>query len=191
MIGPAAVVTAAHVVHNTQYGGNYYIESGRVFPAYADGTTPYGSSSITKIILYDAWTDDNDNEYDWAIVELNSNIGDNVGWLGLKYQNATYNGTSISINGYPNTVNNNHTEVMYRSDGTISSSYTRLLRSNNTNLFNGMSGGPVYIYSNSSGYTAIAIATGGAKDSSGYYNRFVRITQDVYNDLVEYRSIRV
>lgn len=192
MIGPSAVATAAHVVYNTQYGGDYYAESGTVFPARADGSTPYGSSAITGIIVYDAWTDDNDVEYDWAIIELNSNIGDSVGWLGLRYQGSSYNDTSISINGYPSTVNGNTTRIMYRSDGTISSSYTRLLRSTDTNLIGGMSGGPVYIYSSSSGYTAIAIATSGVTTSSGSkYNRFVRITQDVYNDLVEYRSVRV
>lgn len=148
--------------------------------------------AITGIIVYDAWTDDNDAEYDWAIIELNSNIGDSVGWLGLRYQGSSYNNTSISINGYPSTVDGNTTRIMYRSDGTISSSYTRLLRSTDTNLIGGMSGGPVYIYSSSSGYTAIAIATSGVTTSSdSKYNRFVRITQDVYNDLVEYRSVRV
>ena len=192
MIGPSAVATAAHVVYNTKYGGDNYAESGIVFPARDDGSTPYGSSAITGIIVYDAWTDDTDAEYDWAIIELNSNIGDNVGWLGLRYQGGSYNGTSISINGYPSTVNGNTTRIMYRSDGTISSSYTRLLRSVDTNTNGGMSGAPIYIYSSSSGYTAIAIHSASAKTSSGLkFNLFVRITQDVYNDLVEYRSIRV
>lgn len=70
MIGPSAVATAAHVVYNTQYGGDNYAESGTVFPARANTSTPYGSSAITGIIVYDAWTDDNDAEYDWAIIEL-------------------------------------------------------------------------------------------------------------------------
>lgn len=44
MIGPSAVATAAHVVYNTQYGGDNYAESGTVFPARANTSTPYGSS---------------------------------------------------------------------------------------------------------------------------------------------------
>lgn len=192
MIGPSAVATAAHVVYNTNFGGDNYIESGKVYPAFADGSTPYGSAAITEIVLYNAWTEDHDIEYDWAIIELNSNIGNNVGWLGLKYQSDSYNGTSISINGYPSTVNGNLNRIMYRSDGTITGSYTRLLRSTNTNLFEGMSGGPVYIYSSNSGYTAIAIATSAVKTSSGSkYNRFVRITQEVYTELIKYRNKEV
>lgn len=198
MIGPSAVVTAAHMVYNIEFGGDNYIESGSVFPAHADNSNPYGSSNIIGVVVYDAWTDDNECEYDWAIIELDSNIGDNVGWLGLRYQESSYNGTSISINGYPKYVdidNDGHneiTQIMYRSDGKISSSYTRLLNSTDTNTNGGMSGGPVYIYSSNSGYTAIAIATGGGSTLSGStFNIFVRITKDVYNDLVEYRSIRV
>lgn len=198
MIGPSAVVTAAHMVYDTGFGGDNFIESGTVFPAHTDSSNPYGSSNIVGIIVYDAWTDDRDIEHDWAIIELDSNIGDNVGWLGLRYQSGSYNGTSISINGYPKYVDIDNdgddeiTEVMYRSDGTISSSYTRLLRSVDTNTGGGMSGGPIYYYSSSSGYTAIAIHSGSAKTSSGSkFNNFVRITKDVYNDLVEYRNRRV
>lgn len=198
MIGPSAVATAAHVVYNTEYGGDNFIESGTVFPAHADNSNPYGSSDIIGVVVYDAWTDDNNGEYDWAIIELNSNIGDNVGWLGLRYQGSSYNGTDISVNGYPKYVDIDNdgdediTEIMYRSNGTISSSYTRLLRSVDTNTGGGMSGGPIYINSGSSGYTAIAIHSGSSKTTSGSkFNLFVRITQDVYNDLVAYRSIRV
>ena len=192
MIGPSAIATAAHVVCNQDYGGDGFATSGTIIPARADSSYPYGSANITGIVVYDAWTDDRDIEFDWAIVELDSNIGDSVGYLGLRYQSSSYNGTSISINGYPNSVNSTTTRIMYRSDGTISNSYTGLLRSTDTNLIHGMSGSPVYIYSSSSGYTAIAIATGGATTILGSkYNRFVRITQDFYNDMVEYRNIRV
>jgi V8-like Glu-specific endopeptidase len=83
------------VVYNTEFGGDNYIENGSVFPAHADNSNPYGSSDIIGVVVYDAWTDDNDREYDWAIIELDSNMGDNVGWLGLRYQGSSYNGTSI------------------------------------------------------------------------------------------------
>ena len=192
MIGPSAVATTAHTIYNTAYGGDFFASSAIITPARADSSAPYGSASASQFVVYNFWTEDQDVEYDWAIIELNSNIGDSVGYLGLQYQSGSYAGKSVMLNGYPGQVNGVQTQIMYQSNGSISNSYDKLLRSTNTNVDSGMSGGPVYYHSETSGYTAIALIQGAVSTSSGTrYNRFVRITSEVYNDFVAYRNIRV
>ncbi len=184
MIGPNAVATCGHVIYsNSNYATNIVVT-----PARANNSTPYGTANATHYVMSTGWIDDGDSEYDWGIILLDSNIGESVGYLGLRWQSASYNNTNIIINGYPGTVGNNtNNKIMHYSTGKISSSATRILYSNNTNLDEGASGGPVYFYSSSSGYTAIAIAMGATSTS----NAFVRITEELYDIFVSYRNSRV
>lgn len=187
MIGPCAVATAGHVIYNIASGE--YIEDAVVFPARANTTNPYGSATAASFVIPAEFSEDGNNNYDWGIIELESNIGDTVGYMGLATKTSTYNGTSISLTGYPATVSGNTTRIMYRSDGTISNSSTYTLSSTDTNAFNGMSGGPVYVYKSDKGYTAIAIISRG--NNSGTKNIFTRITREVFDLFGTYRNIRV
>ncbi|MBQ6848029.1 MAG: trypsin-like peptidase domain-containing protein [Clostridia bacterium] len=195
MIGPSAVATLAHNVFNSDYGGNYFIKSGTVFPGYNDGNTPYGSAKIKNIIVYTPWLENFDKDYDLAILELDSNIGDKVGWLGLRYQEESYIGTAVNISGFPKHPNNFNVESMLMcfTKGTISLSTERVLRSNNTKTQGGMSGAPVCIYSEDSGNTVIALhrATAIVNSTGEEFNTFLRITKPFFWDLVAYRDIRV
>lgn len=184
MIGPNAVATCGHVIYSD---GNYATNIVAT-PARANSSAPYGTASATDYIMNTGWINDGDTEYDWGIILLDANIGDNVGYLGLRWQSASYNNKSIMINGYPGKVGNNTSnKVMYRSNGKISESKTRLLYSTDTNADGGMSGGPVYFYSSDTGYTAIGLIRGGNSSK----NTFVRITQEVYDLFVSYRNSRV
>ena len=75
--------------------------------------------------------------------------------------------------------------------GTISKSYEYILASKNTNTFDGMSGGPVYIHSTTYGYQSIGVASADIKISGVKYNGFTRITETLYDLLVEYKNFRV
>ncbi len=187
MIGPRAVATNGHVLYNPQY--DTYASNLVVYPAYSNSLTPYGSANATAYIMNEGWTDERNNEYDWAVIELDSNIGDSTGYLGLRWQGSSYNGTSFMSNGYPYEVNGYENYYMYCSTGTVTSSSDRKLKSNNTNSIDGMSGGPAYIYNESSGYVAIALISGGIV--GGTENGYVRITQEVYDLFVSYRNDRV
>ena len=194
MIGPAAVATAAHCIYGEDFGDDCIPTSITVIPApyyEANPSNPSISATATGFIVNGKWTNDFDPEYDWAIIKLNANIGNNVGWLGLRYQESSYNNTSIRAQGYPAIINGNFNTVMYYTDGTITSSQTRILRSTNTCTAGGMSGGPVYYYSSNTGYTAIALIKGAAPASSPTYNAFTRITEEVYDSFVSYRNYSV
>ncbi len=194
-IGPSTIVTAGHVAHNTNRTGNPFPTSMTVFPAYSNstaGSTPYGSANATSYIMSSNWVDNRSNDYDWAIVRLNSNLGDSVGHYGLRWQSASYNGTDINAHGYPGTVNGVANQFLYLTTGKISASFDKTLRSINTNIDRGMSGGPLYIYSSTYGYQAIGIISGAISSSNGTsYNRFTRIDQTLYNRMMEYADLRV
>ncbi len=187
MIGPRAVATCGHVVYSPNT--NTYASNVVVYPAYSDSITPYGSATGTAFLINEGWYEDNSSEYDWAVIELNSNIGDTVGYMGFRWQGSSYNGTNFMSNGYPALVGGTDNYYMYRSNGTVTTTYTRVLYSNNTNSAEGMSGGPVYIESETAGYVAIALISGGTQ--SGTNNTYIRITEEVYDLFVSCRNDRV
>lgn len=182
MIGPAAVATAGHAL----YSDGHYATNIVITPAKANDSAPYGSANGVFTMLPVEWTDDEDSNYDWGIIELSSNIGDNVGWLGLETKTSSYNNKSIRASGYPGKVGGQSKYTLYRTTGTICSSATHLLYSDDTNLSGGMSGGPLYYYNSNYGYTAIGIIIA---DTSSR-NIFVRFDSILYDVLLSYRNFR-
>ena len=183
MIGPAAVVTSGHVL----YSDGKYATNIVVTPARANSSSPYGSAEYSGVLVNSEWVEATNSDYDWGIIELETNIGDNVGWLGLETKTTSYNDKSIMANGYPKEVNNVIKHTMYRVNGTISSSGTYVLFSSDTPGVGGMSGGPVYYYKSGNGYTAIGLVMG--KSSSGK-TMIIRFTRSLYDLLVSYRDYR-
>lgn len=183
LIGPSTVATAGHVIYS---GGKFAVDI-VVIPARAGSSYPYGTAGYNGAVVSSGWYDNEDGNYDWGIIELDSNLGDSVGWLGLETKTTSYNGKSVMSNGYPKTVNGTTKHTMYRTNGTVSSSQTYKLYSQNTNAAGGMSGGPLYYYSSSTGYTAIGISTTGGSNSNGY----IRITRELYDIFLSYRNVRV
>lgn len=185
MIGPRAVATNGHVLYDPEH--NIYASNLVVYPAYSNSLTPYGSANATAYIMNEGWTDEHSSEYDWAVIELDSNIGDSTGYLGLRWQAASYNGTEFMSNGYPYEVDGYDNYHMYRSTGYVTSTTDRKLYSTGTNSIDGMSGGPAYIETEGD-YVAIALISGGTED--GTKNAYVRITQEVFDLFVSYRNDR-
>lgn len=196
MIGPNAVATCGHVLFNNKYGSDNsskdWIDSAIITPAMNTGITPepYGSANATYFHSNGQWLNNLNNEYDWGVIELDSNIGNKVGWLGLQYQSSSYTGDSIRVNGYPKL--NGTTKNLYRSTGTVSKSTSRLLYSQSNYTSDGDSGGPCYICLVDNGYTAIGITIGDiSEDPYGNYvieSCFRRIDKTLYNELVAYRT---
>lgn len=185
MIGPNSVATCGHCIYNTKYGGNNWATSVTVVPARANSSYPYGSATATNLEVGGNWANGADINDDWGVIRLNSNIGNNVGWLGLKTQTASYNGTSVKVNGYPGKVGGVTKYTMYRASGTVTTSLDRMLRSTNINNTGGMSGGPMYIYSSEYGYQAIAFTRG----ETSSYNSYVRLDSWIFNKFKSYINL--
>lgn len=194
MIGPNAVATCGHLLCNDKYGEDReswaWIKSAKVTPAMNTGKNPepYGTANATNFICGRDWAKSYEEYDDWGIIVLDSNIGNKVGWLGLRCQSKSYNGTSIMVNGYPDAYGS--TKNLYKSYGAITETKSKLLYSRSTLVSDGNSGGPCYIDSDDTGYTAIGITIGYYNDNTDQYYEaaFRRITCALYDRLVEYRT---
>ncbi len=114
---------------------------------------------------------------------LNTNIGQGASWLGMHSQLTSYDGTSVRANGYFN-------YFPYTVSGTITSSKSKTLTSNDMYIEHGMSGGPCYIHSDEYGFQAIGIIIHYTSfDSGGVYHDitvFRRIDKALFNTLKGY-----
>lgn len=207
MIGPNTVATAGHVIYKRGTSdGDFFVGNATITPAHNSGANshPYGSAHATRFICGSGWASSGDWSDDWGIIELDTNIGNKTGWLGLQWQSTPYSaGTRVRENGYPEEVNGHINESpvtgncdLYFRIGTVkSTSITNVLESNDMFASSGDSGGPCYIYSHESGYTAIGIASNvdpvDPNDREGINIngvRFRTIDKSLYEKLVKYRT---
>lgn len=178
MIGPNSVATAGHCVYNANTGG--WAKTVTVVPALNGSNQPYGSASSYNLVCGGNWKNNNDNQDDWGVIRINANLGNSTGWLGLRWQSASYNGESVTAVGYPG----EDDKYMYYGTGTVTSSSDRTL-TGNWDLTGGQSGGPVHKYYSSTGYTAVGINRGGSTS----YSDCLRIDEWIYNKFMSYRSL--
>lgn len=204
MIGPNAVATAAHVVFKRHAIGNYFVGNATIIPAYNTGanSTPYGCAHATYFHCGGGWAHNGDMSDDWGIIELDTNIGNRTGWLGLQWKKSYRSGTTARVNGYPGTVNGQINESpatrerdQYFRMGTVkTSSRINMLESTDMFASRGDSGGPCYIYSSDTGYTAIGITSQvdpiGSDPAWNDINwvRFRQIDKSLFETLLEYRT---
>lgn len=207
MIGAKAAVTAAHCVFDGKSTLDYVV----VVPGKNGGaesyksTEPYGSAKSIKVAISDEYINNRNRADDWAIIELNWNIGYQSKWPALKYKSGSYNGTSVENTGYPGksewfTLQNKEGSLMFSGKGTIRYSYEyndRFIYGRGTlrgdwDATGGNSGGPVFAYYSDTGYTVIGILTGGSYDDGDSYNsnscytEVTRISSDMYEIFMSY-----
>lgn len=131
------LLTAGHCVHNKSYGGWYTkIE---VVPGLNDTYKPYGSAFATYARTYQGWINNQNSNFDMALVTLDRNIGSTTGWLGYNYY-STINGVTGNIAGYPG--DKGGLKLYYHS-GSISSSTAQRV-SYSIDTYPGQSGSGVY-----------------------------------------------
>ena len=104
------VLTAGHCIHNVDKGG--WAITVRVIPGYDCGYMPYYQAWQTYIRSYTGWTQDQNPEHDWALVTLDRNIGNFVGWMPRLTTTdlSWYENRILSGAGYPGSMGG---ECMY------------------------------------------------------------------------------
>jgi glutamyl endopeptidase len=104
MIGPHHVLTAAHCVFTSHAFGRKprtgWHTNVRFFPGRNATINPYGSASARSMSTLEGYTVNNDVRYDYAIIFLNEEMGDKVGWMSAGYDN-NLAGKSLNVFGYP------------------------------------------------------------------------------------------
>ncbi|WP_161957201.1 trypsin-like serine peptidase [Aestuariivirga litoralis] len=109
LISKSILLIAGHCIHDGGGGSPYYIKSGTFYPAYANGTQPYGYATANYVITTSGWynTGSLDQGYDVGLVVLNKRAGTTVemgnytGWLGFCYLNCLQSYWQLTQLGYP------------------------------------------------------------------------------------------
>lgn len=129
LISKSILATAGHCVHKGGGGADFFIKSGTFYPAYANGSQPYGSATVDSVYTTAGWynTGGIDMGHDLALVVLNKRLGTTTemgtttGWLGYcanfclqKYWYNTQLGYPINYYGGNLLVESQHLEY---SDG--------------------------------------------------------------------------
>ena len=205
MIGPNAVATAAHVIYHRGSDGNFFVGHATIVPANNTGSNPkpFGTAGAKKFYCGGGWANNGDYSDDWGIIELKTNIGNKTGWLGLRWQSASYKNETTFVNGYPGKVNGHSNgencdsdmDLYFRHGKVNTSSKTNILESTDMFASHGDSGGPCYIYSIDTGYTAIGITSNvhpvNPKDKEGINIdrvRFRTIDKALFERMVKYST---
>lgn len=175
MVSSKYTLTAGHCVHSVSRGG--WATSVEVIPGLDGAYKPYGSAYATRLRSYVGWTQNQDSNYDFALITLNRHIGNSTGWFGYASY-STVNGLTGNLGGYPG--DRDSGLRLYYHYGTINSSTTNRVYYT-IDTFNGQSGSGVYRINNGSRYIFAVHTNGGTTSNSG-----TRITTGRFYNLVSW-----
>lgn len=170
LAGSDFLVTSAHCVYDEKKGG--WIKSMTVYPGYEPGYAPYGYATAKKFHVYNDWIKKGGSQYDFAIVELNSKIGNKAGYFGFGY-GKTLKDEKVRVTGYPG----KKIGVMKTATGRIKSAKSEYYI-HTVDTTGGQSGSPLHVGS---------ITYGIHSRASGDYNSACRITKDKFKWLKSFR----
>lgn len=195
VLGSNAVATAAHVIYNGETGK--YPDSVKVVPAKNGSVEPYGSVGVAtaqgkNLIVSSGFISNPGPDHDWGIILLDTDIGSKTGWMGIRWQSASYNNLQVWNTGYPTIVDGESAgKKMYVGTGAVRDCTENQFQGT-WDASRGNSGGPVFGYY-SDGDTVIGIFTSGSKeinDGSAYpeaHSTATRITKEMFDLFMLYR----
>lgn len=180
IVGPNTVVTAGHCVTN---GGEKWIEKLTVFPQF-NGSYSTGGYNVKKVICPIQYVDNKTPDYDWAILTIDGNIGEQTGWLGFRITDNLLE-KNITVSGYKK-LDGDLYPVLYKHSGKITDVIDGKIFYNASTI-SGQSGSPVFDENN----IALGIHTTsyGTANGKHYDNGGVRINPCIYSLLKEKREL--
>lgn len=171
-------LTAGHTVYKPSKG---YATSITIWPGrLSANNAPYGSAAVKTIHISTQYKNYQSTSEDYAVLELDSNIGDTVGYFGTTWRSDGYTNQTAFISGYPG----DKLKQQWIATGTISRSDLYMLYYN-IDTMPGDSGAPI-IWNASYGHTVIGIHTRGIGTSTA--NSGVRITESLFNWFQSFRD---
>ncbi len=171
-------LTAGHTVYKPSKG---YATSITIWPGrLSANNAPYGSAAVKTIHISTQYKNYQSTSEDYAVLELDSNIGDTVGYFGTTWRSDGYTNQTAFISGYPG----DKLKQQWIATGTISRSDLYMLYYN-IDTMPGDSGAPI-IWNASYGHTVIGIQTRGIGTSTA--NSGVRITESLFNWFQSFRD---
>ena len=164
LVGPNIMLTAAHTIYDEDNDNE--VRNFTVYPGYNNGSYKNYSSGWQAIYRSSIWLETHDREYDWALVELKEDLGNNLGWYGTRTysSDSSLENVSVNLKGYPASLDSGRCQ--YYINGKIDDVYTRHFICSVGNL-GGMSGGPIALSSDNYAVGLIsANITGVLKDNT-------------------------
>ena len=151
IVGPNLALTAAHMVFDDQ-NGNAAFQNWTIYPGCngMNGTNPihYGTACGWDKVYYSSkWMENHSDQYDWAICVLQSDVGNQLGWLGVTSygSNSSLNNLDVQVYGYPADENYGYEKdgrYQYTTGDKITTVGTRYFRYSGWTV-GGFSGGPI------------------------------------------------
>ncbi len=203
MISPFHFLTAGHCLtkdtagpfdgnqQEWKSGAHYQIALGAAGDILGDGRAEheyYGRARAIYQRTFRVWFDNHNFDWDVGLITLDRNIGNYAGWFDYGYDNNFANNTLVNVAGYPADLRDSdgdgyrdNLDLIFQS-GYITSTTTHQLHSTDLDIFQGNSGGPVWIYNSNSDQRTIYGITSFLR-LDGSYNGFARITQDKFEAL--------
>lgn len=176
-IDATRLVTAAHCLYDSSFGG-FAIDID-VYPGRNGIVAPYGIFSADDWFVPSKWINTQSPKFDYGVIALNTNIGDTVGWFGVKPQTESdvLLNRNIKVRGYPGDKNYG---TQWNMNGPIQKvNNSRFFYSIDT--FGGQSGSPAFgKYGKDCNPCAFGVHTYGV--GGGWtQNSASRITSKAYN----------
>jgi V8-like Glu-specific endopeptidase len=178
-IGGRTVMTAGHCVYSKANGG--WAKSIEVVPGMDSTSRPYGSQVGTSFRSVLGWINDTKPEYDYgAIILPNCDLGNRVGWFGFAaLSNSSLNNLLVNTSGYPG---DKPFGTQWFNAGKVTNVTDRKIYYM-IDTMGGQSGSPVWRYLNGERHAVGIHAYGGCPNSA------TRITNEVFNNMMAWRSI--
>jgi len=192
LIGACHVLTAGHVIynHDPQCGNIGWADKVIFVPGlYTDaaGTVrwPYGSQYATRLMSFQGWTQDEDEDHDMGFFVLDADIGNTIGWFG--YSTRDSDGEVRNISGYPGDLNNGLDQFHMADDVKCENTYNLKYK---IDTAGGQSGAPIWEYDGVNRYVVGVHAHGGVPFGCGFEteNRGVRITSGKFDSIQDWKA---
>jgi glutamyl endopeptidase len=178
-IGPRTVMTAGHCVFFHDEGG--WAQSIEVIPALDGNQRPFDSAVSNRFRAVDGWVQDEDEDFDYAAIILNTSLGDRTGWFGFSALNKDdLQRSDANISGYPRDLDSATRQYFHA---------RRITRVTPRKIFydidttEGQSGSCVWLLHEGM-RVAIGVHTRG--DSSANFG--TRIDEDVFNNMARWKQ---
>ncbi len=171
MVSSNVMLTAGHVCMS--HASNAPVRSMRVSLGQNGSLTPTVAYASSYYVCANFTYFNDDDQDDYAIVVLNSNVGNTTGWFGLDYQaDIFFHNYTFVITGYPL---DKPTGTMWSESGSIEECSTYLLHYK-MDVVAGQSGSPIYALNN--------VAYGINVSGTSSLNNGRRMTKEVFDWLV-------
>jgi V8-like Glu-specific endopeptidase len=182
-VSPRTLVTAGHCVYIKRSGipaRDGWVRSIRVLAGRNGNQAPFGTVVASQFWSVKGWTEDGDENFDYAAIIVPEPLGSRVGTFGFGvFTDAALAGQIINITGYPGDKPSG--EMWHDSRVIASTSPTKVHYAADT--AGGQSGAPAYIIRDGRRYGVAVHAYGGVTTNSG-----TRISPPVYQNLRNWRA---